>query len=877
MEEIEKVLRVLGDVFAPKADVYEPEIVAAYFADRPDRLSELCDRKHQVVLGRKGTGKTMVLKHLSLPSQIHRNNVPVTDDSFSVDFIGFYISLSKETQPTVGPECDPELRAVFGHWFNLVCLSAVLDTLKVLRESPKISLGTVNEFVKQHSRELLGRKFENVLSLFNWTTNQIKKIQTESDRPASQAVAALQAYAESAPRLTSPATFLPTLSSLLTQELEPIFRQGQAPLFFFLLDRFDEVTQERQDVLKHVIQYQQGQNYYVKLGAAHGTQLHLAGLTPPQDYRIVPIEPEPGTPNYRTFCTKVLEKRFRAIRERLATGNIDNAYQQLFTDPVAFLPTKPFTEQIKEQKLVGGAQQDLWSETITPDIEAFRLLLRNHQTPLYCGIDQFSALSCGCVRIFIELVHHVIRHALLYAPQLVLEAQHVPVDIQHKAVETETKNRHTQEFPTSLRTATPDSTVSKAAGRLFAYLMKRFCRSLDSGQPVLHCFELEETLTDADETLLFETLSVLERLGFLSIGTPEPSISVPGSVYSVSPVFAPHFVLPPVQHGRLALTHDDLRTALNPHQQRRPSEPELPLPERLKCFYATGFRYDWENAIRDFLRTTVFPKLDLIYVDGEDYHSESQQIGPSVTALLSSADFFIAEISDYNENVCHEVGIGIALGKCSYHIKNKQHRCPAPDARIGDLLSSLKYRAYECDPSSTKARDDISPDNAKTIEVAIQHSAEKFRKLPEDKRKNVNPFKSSAALHTIQKPDATTVFLFADHSAPMHVWIKEFSNKIREDFGAVVVSDPGLQYAGSEAQKYLECVARSTHCVIDVTDKNRFAWLLVGYAEGRERTPMAVWKRRTDGLITNYRGQAGQKEFDSKDDLWSAIGQFIAG
>ncbi|MCI0400442.1 MAG: hypothetical protein L0Z68_03960 [Gammaproteobacteria bacterium] len=100
---------------------------------------------------------------------------------------------------------------------------------------------------------------------------------------------------------------------------------------------------------------------------------------------------------------------------------------------------------------------------------------------------------------------------------------------------------------------------------------------------------------------------------------------------------------------------------------------------------------------------------------------------------------------------------------------------------------------------------------------------------------------------------------------------------MREDVGAAVVSDPGLMYGGSEAQKYLECVARSTRCIIDVTDKNRFAWLLVGYAEGRGRTPMAVWKQGTEGLITNYRGQAGRKEFDSKDDLWSAIRQFIAG
>lgn len=141
MPVTEAVLRLIGDAFAPKADVYEPDIVAAYFADRPDLLHKLYEQKHQVLLGRKGTGRTMVLKHLSLPCQIHRNNISVTDSNFSVDFIGFYVSLSEQTQPPVGPEHDPELRAVYGHWFNLVCLLSVLDTLNVILRNPKITLG----------------------------------------------------------------------------------------------------------------------------------------------------------------------------------------------------------------------------------------------------------------------------------------------------------------------------------------------------------------------------------------------------------------------------------------------------------------------------------------------------------------------------------------------------------------------------------------------------------------------------------------------------------------------------------------------------------------------------------------------------------------
>ncbi|MCI0564766.1 MAG: hypothetical protein MN733_40385, partial [Nitrososphaera sp.] len=226
--------------------------------------------------------------------------------------------------------------------------------------------------------------------------------------------------------------------------------------------------------------------------------------------------------------------------------------------------------------------------------------------------------------------------------------------------------------------------------------------------------------------------------------------------------------------------------------------------------------------------------------------------------------------------VCHEIGIGIALGKCCYRIKNDQHSCPAPDEAIGTVLSSLKYQAYQCNPSATCV-DSIAPSDTQAIEDAIRKLTEQFRKLSKAKRNNVNPFKTSAELHLIQKPDTTTVFLFSDKSASMWPWTKDFSNQIREDLGLGVSADPGTSYDGPEALKYLQLAARSTHCIIDVTNKNRFAWFLVGFSEGFERRPLAAWKQGTDSMITDYRGQASNAKYDNKDELWHTIKQFIAG
>lgn len=308
------LLQIIGEVFAGKADHHEMEIVAAYFADRSDLFRDLHENKHEVVLGRRGTGKTMVLKHLSFDSQLHLSKVSASSQGFTTDFAGFYVSLALEDQPKVGPEDDPKLEAVFDHWFNLLTLIPVLAVLEKLSPNPRLSKASIERFTTEVSTNLFGQKFNDLDEFKRWVADQERDIRECCSWPVNQSLAKATDYINGLQKITSVRSFHARLITLLKDLLTPLFPRG--PRFYFLLDRFDEVSPERQNVIKHIIQVRPGQAYFVKLGVSHSTKLHLMGVTY-QDYRILNIEHDVQSSAYSTFCETVLKKRFAVIREKL--------------------------------------------------------------------------------------------------------------------------------------------------------------------------------------------------------------------------------------------------------------------------------------------------------------------------------------------------------------------------------------------------------------------------------------------------------------------------------------------------------------------------------------------------------------------------------
>jgi hypothetical protein len=872
MANYSQLLEIVGEVFASKADHHEMDVVSAFFADRPDLFQDLYENKHEVFLGRRGTGKTMVLKHLSFDSRLHRSPVPLSHPTFAVDFIGFYVPLALEDQPIVGPENDLELQAIFGHWFNLVTLIPALDAIAVLKNSPQISHGALNTFAKEVGNQIFGYDCIDLSSLQQWIRQQEKDIRDCCNWPRVISVEKADHYLRMQPKITTTRSFHTTLTGFLSTLLAPLF--SGKPRFFFLLDRFDEVCAERQRVVQHVVQVHPGQAYYIKLGVTHATKLHLVGVTS-QDCRILNIEHDINSVAYEAFCEAVLKRRFAVIREKLKAQEIDVNIVKLFEDPQQLLPNLSFDEQARSVKAPSSRQIALWNESPGKEAQAFQKLLAADQIPIFSGIQHLAALSSGCIRIFIEITHRVIAHALLKNPEVVVAEQAIPPDLQHQAIEIETEQRHSQELKTNICATTKDSEVQTAAHKLIEWLLRQFAKSLNSGSVAAHLFALQNnvTLSDEKEQRLRDALVVLDLLGLITERTPQGTRPSENILYSVARTFAPKYKTPPIECGCLNITTEDLRSAIDPHRSQR-IVPDLPLTEQLNCFYATGFRSPWENALRDHFRQHAFPHNHLRYMDGEDEHVGSRQIGRAVQNLISTAAFLIAEISDFNENVCFEMGQCVALELWFYGIKNRLSEKQAPNETIKEMLDSLKYDRYDLTPEPTSFGDTQTWD-FKSADEVVKKISDRFRKLTDKKRKAVNPFDNNQRLGLIRESRTRSIFLYADETELMATWLQDFEGQIMTDLRSNVTRDQGSSYNGSYTLKYLEAIARSSHCIIDITNKNPYCGFLLGYTVGREKKHLAVWRRGTNSLITNYRGEAGKNEYDNKDELWQVIRNFV--
>ena len=329
-----------------------------------------------------------------------------------------------------------------------------------------------------------------------------------------------------------------------------------------------------------------------------------------------------------------------------------------------------------------------------------------------------------------------------------------------------------------------------------------------------------------------------------------------------------------LQYGKFKCTHSDLNHTIGRTPTRKQSQ-TLELQHTYRCFFAVGFRHDWEKQLRVVLKERVFPEHHLSYVDGEEPHSYSDQIGRAVRGLMESADFFVAEISDLNPNVCFEMGSGIALGRWFKRLRNVEHRCDIDDDRIERVLHSLRYQEYSFatnTPGHNSGNSDVQSVNHAIAKVVAEF--EVFHKRAEP---FYNPFDQKVRLNVMrpQERGRPSVVLFAEAPAPFASWIVDFKAEIRRELEHRPYDDPGTAYDGPEALKYLEAIARSAKCVIDITKDSRFACFLLGYATGRQRHVLAVRHKEKQPVIASFRGEAAIFEYESRDDLWHEVKKFL--
>jgi len=124
-ELLDTLRTVIERAFDYKAERYTPAELADYFRRRELLPTLIYQRMHHALKGRKGTGKTAILKYLSLPVQVHASDLNKTS------FIGFYLTFGEDFPPLISfdPQTEGDIALLFGHWFNLYVGKAIVDSL----------------------------------------------------------------------------------------------------------------------------------------------------------------------------------------------------------------------------------------------------------------------------------------------------------------------------------------------------------------------------------------------------------------------------------------------------------------------------------------------------------------------------------------------------------------------------------------------------------------------------------------------------------------------------------------------------------------------------------------------------------------------------
>ena len=130
-----------------------PEEVKQLFSDPPGFNTYKNPSNHCIIVGSKGSGKSILLKSLSVQVQLH----PTGKKIEALDYCGIYIGRVIDTTKFVEQNKKFETTDVFEHFFSLLVIAEITDQLSEV----------VNEEINKKSTEFFNKRFIEKLNTLN--------------------------------------------------------------------------------------------------------------------------------------------------------------------------------------------------------------------------------------------------------------------------------------------------------------------------------------------------------------------------------------------------------------------------------------------------------------------------------------------------------------------------------------------------------------------------------------------------------------------------------------------------------------------------------------------------------------------------------------
>jgi hypothetical protein len=871
LEHLDALLDIVNRAFAAKAESYSPQHVGTVFSNVPWVMPDLRMDKHTAIYGRKGTGKSMLLKYLSMPVQasIHgeERDVRTRMPCFGLNVVLATGSLPKCRHTSAS---NPDYLKLFTHWYNLRIADAALEGLVSLEELPHVKTSLhVDKALKVLGGGIgmpciaaardLGAAHQQVRSFTRRLYEYVASQQSTDDL----SVRSYCRFARYKGAFHAPDVFMAALCECLQDEAIVGF---DVPVFV-LLDQWDALLPMHREILFPLFEKRSPQAWFMKIGSVMPYDGLLPSV-PADELDVREIEADPDGEGYRKFCRGALMARFAFIRSTLSSAGATDDMLRLFDDPDRLLPFLSIADQYKAFITEKRHTPQMFSQFRDPEFTAFSEMARINAPPLYCGVETMIRLSSGIPRAFLELVYRSLKEGLSTDPSP-LVIGHIPHQVQDACIRHECKELLDQKLKADVMSFYPsDAAIGDAARTWARNVSRQFAQSMRTGseEPTLHRILVRRGDVDGEDgTIACKLATALIRAGILTVEAG--GLSEETTVYRVTRAFSAHYNLPlKASSTPLELTAIQfcMLSEDTPHATlAKPKEKELLLTQ---AFFATAFRENaWQDAVRKTLATSIFSDCGWAYYDGEPLHDSSSEIGGKVRDRMRSMQVLLFDITDENENVCFEWGMGLALSRYSRLLLNTS--IPgAVERQKKSLVFPLEYIPYVW-PDDQRVPASEGP-AFHSLKLAVSKIAHDFS---QSKKREIGPLGTD--LRKEYGPIPGTVYVYDGTNSRMSTWRNDIHTIIR-GLTLAPAYVPAVS-KGITLLKHLEAAARADKCIVDISACDRLGCTLVGFLFMRAQPVLAVYDSSRPGQFTNWKAEDANRAYASKDELLDQIKNFL--
>lgn len=546
-----------------------------YFMD----ILESVDVRPKIIMGGRGTGKTHILRMLSIQSVVNRikmrktsgrnrerEGIKIKLEDYEEPYFGVYLKatlFSPLSSKNITYLSEEQLRVLFEHLFNMQLGIAILNGVKFLIDN--------TEDVKVNREETLcsklcerlgpiteGRTLLETISSLNSQVGLIQKIVKEFPWHND-----FSRYQDKVNFTTAP-DFIIDLFAVIRDEIM------RDKVLLILIDEYDELDGYQQVFINSLIRTRRlAFRIASKIGGIKTLEyVDQKELDEIHDYEpIIPLHFDTSrrASPYRNLLKSIFSKRLTLY------GNYRIKDPEILL-PSATLDDERLTEEELEQELRSIRKtltrrkeiknpETYWNNFAGHYREAavYRVLRRKGRDKIYAGFREYASLSSGVVRLFILLC----RDAFLLAHSKrvnIEDGESIPLKLQSDAAEKVSRNQLYMEITKS---------IPSGYGPRLVRLIQDLGRILQaklywSTTPQANRFEVVDSqkFVQKEFTIPREIIeNGLRMPHFLSETAfkpkqPEYSISF---TFSLNNIFAPVLKIPPEKRWRTHLRADELR------------------------------------------------------------------------------------------------------------------------------------------------------------------------------------------------------------------------------------------------------------------------------------------------------------------------------